>query len=66
MNASGPSDTSPADDAVSMNKIVSLCKRRGFIFPSSEIYCGLGSTYDSGHCGVLQGKYGSLLSVRNT
>jgi glycyl-tRNA synthetase len=40
-------------DAVTMDKIVSLCKRRGFIFPSSEIYGGLGSTYDYGHYGVL-------------
>ena len=36
-----------------MDKIVSLCKRRGFVFPSSEIYGGLGSTYDYGHYGVL-------------
>jgi glycyl-tRNA synthetase len=36
-----------------MDKIVSLCKRRGFIFPSSEIYGGVGSTYDYGHYGVL-------------
>ncbi len=40
-------------DAVTMDKIVSLCKRRGFIFPSSEIYGGVGSTYDYGHYGVL-------------
>src|SRR6476469_6820281 len=40
-------------DAVTMDKIVALCKRRGFIFPSSEIYGGLGSTYDYGHYGVL-------------
>ncbi|HEY7831862.1 MAG TPA: glycine--tRNA ligase [Solirubrobacteraceae bacterium] len=38
---------------VTMDKIVSLCKRRGFIFPSSEIYGGVGSTYDYGHYGVL-------------
>jgi len=36
-----------------MEKIVSLCKRRGFVFPASEIYGGLGSTYDYGHYGVL-------------
>jgi glycyl-tRNA synthetase len=36
-----------------MDKVVSLCKRRGFVFPSSEIYGGLGSTYDYGHYGVL-------------
>ncbi|MBI4302251.1 MAG: glycine--tRNA ligase, partial [Chloroflexi bacterium] len=35
-----------------MDKIVSLCKRRGLIFPSSEIYGGLGSTYDYGPLGV--------------
>ena len=36
-----------------MEEIVALCKRRGFVFPSSEIYGGLGSTYDYGHYGVL-------------
>jgi glycyl-tRNA synthetase len=35
-----------------MDKMVSLCKRRGFIFPSSEIYGGLGSCYDYGPLGV--------------
>src|ERR1700709_2603227 len=38
---------------VSMEEIVALCKRRGFVFPSSEIYGGLGSTYDYGHYGFL-------------
>ena len=42
-----------ATEAVTMDKIVSLCRRRGFVFPSSEIYGGLGSTYDYGHYGVL-------------
>jgi glycyl-tRNA synthetase len=41
------------DDVVTMDKIVSLCRRRGFVFPSSEIYGGLGSAYDYGHYGVL-------------
>src|SRR5438067_3857345 len=36
-----------------MDKIVSLSRRRGFVFPSSEVYGGLGSTYDYGHYGVL-------------
>ena len=36
-----------------MEKIVSLCRRRGFVFPSSEIYGGLGSAYAYGHYGVL-------------
>ena len=43
----------PTADAVTMDKIVSLCRRRGFVFPSSEIYGGLGSAYDFGHYGVL-------------
>ena len=36
-----------------MEKIVSLCKRRGFIFQGSEIYGGLSGTYDYGPLGVL-------------
>jgi glycyl-tRNA synthetase len=40
-------------DVVTMDKIVSLCRRRGFVFSSSEIYGGLGSAYDYGHYGVL-------------
>jgi glycyl-tRNA synthetase len=35
-----------------MTKIVSLAKRRGFVFPSSEIYGGIGSTWDYGPLGV--------------
>ncbi len=38
---------------VTLEKIVALCKRRGFIFPASEIYGGIGNTYDYGHYGVL-------------
>jgi len=37
---------------VDMDKLVSLCKRRGFIFPSSEIYGGMGACYDYGPLGV--------------
>ena len=37
---------------VTMDKIVALTKRRGFVFPTSEIYGGLGSTYDYGPYGV--------------
>jgi glycyl-tRNA synthetase len=40
-------------DKVTMDKIVSLSKRRGFVFQSSEIYGGIGSSYDYGHYGVL-------------
>ncbi len=39
--------------AVTLDEIVALCKRRGFIFQASEIYGGLASTYDYGHYGVL-------------
>ena len=35
-----------------MDKVVSLCKRRGFIFQSSEIYGGLANTWDYGPYGV--------------
>ena len=40
-------------DSVTMDKVVALCKRRGLIFPASEIYGGIGNTYDYGHYGVL-------------
>ena len=36
-----------------MDKVVNLCKRRGFVFPSSEIYGGFRSTYDYGPLGSL-------------
>jgi len=35
-----------------MQKIISLCKRRGFVFPGSEIYGGLANTWDFGPLGV--------------
>jgi glycyl-tRNA synthetase len=38
--------------AVTMEKLVNLCKRRGIVFPTSDIYGGLGSTYDYGPLGV--------------
>ncbi len=37
---------------ITMDKIVSLCKRRGFIFQSSDIYGGLSNTWDYGPFGV--------------
>jgi glycyl-tRNA synthetase len=40
------------DKKVSLEDIVSLAKRRGFIFPGSEIYGGLAGTYDYGPLGV--------------
>ncbi len=38
---------------VTMEKIVSLSKRRGFIYPGSEIYGGLSGTWDWGHLGLM-------------
>ncbi len=35
-----------------MEKIISLCKRRGFVFPGSEIYGGLANSWDYGPLGV--------------
>ena len=40
------------DKSHSLDKIVSLCKRRGFIFQSSEIYGGFGAVYDYGPLGI--------------
>ena len=37
---------------VPMEKIVSLCKRRGFVYPNSEIYGGVSGIYDFGPLGV--------------
>jgi glycyl-tRNA synthetase len=46
--------------ATELDQIVSLCKRRGFVFPSAEIYGGFRSTYDYGPLGVLM-----LRNVKN-
>jgi glycyl-tRNA synthetase len=43
---------SPSTHPDVMEKLVSLCKRRGFVFQSSEIYGGLGSVWDYGPLGV--------------
>lgn len=37
---------------ITLEKIISLCKRRGFIFPNSEIYGGLANSYDYGPLGA--------------
>jgi glycyl-tRNA synthetase len=43
---------SPPFSPVSMEKLVSLCKRRGFVFPNSEIYGGFNGVWDYGPLGV--------------
>ena len=53
--ASSPSNSGSAGlmtETDRMEKLVSLCKRRGFVFQSSEIYGGLGSVWDYGPLGV--------------
>jgi glycyl-tRNA synthetase len=51
---------SDANDPQLFDKIVNLCKRRGFVFQSAEIYGGFRSTYDYGPLGVLM-----LRNVKN-
>ena len=46
-------DAPAANDPELFDKVVNLCKRRGFVFPSAEIYGGFRSTYDYGPLGVL-------------
>src|SRR3954451_20143070 len=41
------------EGVATIEKVASLCRRRGFVFPASDIYGGIGSTYDYGHYGVL-------------
>ncbi|HWL43441.1 MAG TPA: glycine--tRNA ligase [Ilumatobacter sp.] len=46
--------------ATELDQVVNLCKRRGFVFPSAEIYGGFRSTYDYGPLGALL-----LRNIRN-
>ncbi|GMU19016.1 MAG: glycine--tRNA ligase [Candidatus Babeliales bacterium] len=39
--------------SVTLDKLVALCKRRGFVYQSAEIYGGLNGVYDFGHLGTL-------------
>ena len=53
-------------ETTTMDKLVSLCKRRGFIFQSSEIYGGLTGAWDYGPLGVqLKKQYPRFLVERN-
>ena len=47
------SEATVSADPALFDKVVNLCKRRGFVFPSAEIYGGFRSTYDYGPVGVL-------------
>lgn len=48
-----PESSSPSSSPELFDKIVNLTKRRGFVYPSAEIYGGFRSTYDYGPLGVL-------------
>ena len=41
------------EGVATIEKVASLSRRRGFVFPTSDIYGGLGSSFDFGHYGVL-------------
>ena len=47
------SELATYEGAATIEKVASLSRRRGFVYPSSDIYGGLGSSYDYGHYGVL-------------
>ena len=47
--------------ATELEQVVNVCKRRGFVFPSAEIYGGFRSTYDYGPLGAMM-----LLNVTET
>jgi glycyl-tRNA synthetase len=51
--ASEPSELTAYEGEATIDKVASLGRRRGFVYPSSDIYGGLGSAYDYGHYGVL-------------
>jgi glycyl-tRNA synthetase len=48
-----PGQLEQYEGEATIEKIASLCRRRGFVFPTSDIYGGLGSSFDFGHYGVL-------------
>jgi len=52
ISAAPRSDWGHVDAGDVMDRLVSLCKRRGYVFQSSEIYGGVGSTWDYGPLGV--------------
>ncbi len=59
--AENTSETNPHKRSPELfDQIVNLCKRRGFVFPSAEIYGGIRSTYDYGPLGALM-----LRNVKN-
>jgi len=51
-NEASPKAAGPVQDLKDMNVLVSLCKQRGFVFPSSEIYGGIAACWDYGPLGI--------------
>ena len=43
----------PTETPLSLESLVALCKRRGFVYPAADIYGGINGIYDIGHLGVL-------------
>jgi glycyl-tRNA synthetase len=48
-----PDQLDAYEGTATIEKVAALCRRRGFVFPTSDIYGGLGSSFDFGHYGVL-------------
>ena len=53
MSAADHSQLERYEGVATIEKVAALARRRGFVYPSSDIYGGLGSSYDYGHYGVL-------------
>jgi glycyl-tRNA synthetase len=51
-NEVGTKPAGPVQDLKDMNTLVSLCKQRGFVFPSSEVYGGINACWDYGPLGI--------------
>ncbi len=52
MNQPQPADNQMTEQSFDMKDLVALCKRRGFIFPASDIYGGINGFWDYGPLGV--------------
>ena len=53
MSAADDTQLETYQGVATIEKVAALARRRGFVYPSSDIYGGLGSSYDYGHYGVL-------------
>ena len=53
MSAADDTQLQSYQGVATIEKVAALARRRGFVYPSSDIYGGLGSSYDYGHYGVL-------------